>query len=178
VEDLANLKAPDARIGDAISISGVGDSMTDLDFTAEGCTWIETGSRRWFELTGPYKGRHVSLRVDASGDDLDVAVQVDPRKLTLEDLGLSEDDLAQMDERQNTGDSLEFDGKVWMYRLSREAHATRNNLPQPRGFYYWEFRQENGTGLVALRKEQEEPFAVTLYQGIAPGDVTVYRGRG
>jgi hypothetical protein len=178
VEDLANLKPTDARIGDALSISGVGDSMTDLDFTAESCTWIETGSRRWFELTGPYKGRKVALRVDASGDDMDVSVHVDPRALTIEDLGLSEDDLAQMDERQNTGDSFEFDGKVWMYHLSREAHATRNNLPQPRGFYYWEFRQQGGPGLVTVRKEQEEPFAVALYQGIAPGDVTVYRGRG
>src|ERR1035438_7776197 len=67
VEDLANLKASDARIGDAISISGVGDDMTDLDFTAESCTWIDSGSHRWFELTGPYKTRHVSLRVGAWG---------------------------------------------------------------------------------------------------------------
>jgi hypothetical protein len=178
VEDLANLKASDARIGDVISISGAGDNMTDLDFTAESCTWIETGSRRWFELTGPYKERRVTLRVDASGEELEVSAHVDPRKLTIEDLGLSEDDLAQMDERQNTGDSFGFDGKTWMYHLSREAHATRNNLPQPRGFYCWEFREDNGTGLLVVRKEQEEPFAVTLYQGIAPGDVTVYRGKG
>lgn len=178
VEDLANLKASDARIGDSISISGVGDDMTDLDFTAQSCAWIESGQRRWFELSGPYKTRRVTLRVDASGDDLEVAVHVDPRKLTLEDLGVSEDDLAQMDERQNSADSFEFGGKVWLYRLSREAHATRNNLPQPRGFYYWEFREENGRGLLELRKEQDEPFAATLYQGIAPDDVTVYRGKG
>jgi hypothetical protein len=106
VEDLANLKASDARIGDAISVSGVGDGMTDLDFTAESCTWIETGSRRWFELSGPYKGRRVTLRVSTSEDDIDAAVHVDARKLTLEDLGLSEDDLAQMDERQNTADTF------------------------------------------------------------------------
>jgi hypothetical protein len=31
-EDLANLKPQDARVGDAISISGVGDNMEDLDF--------------------------------------------------------------------------------------------------------------------------------------------------
>jgi hypothetical protein len=178
VEDLANLKPSDARIGDSISISGVGDDMTDLDFTAESCTWVETGSRRWFELSGPYKTRRVTLRVDASGDDLDVSVHVDPRTITIEDLGLSEDDLAQMDERQNTGDSFGFDNKTWMFRLSREAHATRNNLPQPRGFYYWEFRQDTGGGLLTVRKEQDEPFAVTLYQAIAPGDVTVYRGKG
>jgi len=70
VEDLANLKASDARIGDSISISGAGDSMTDLDLTADSSTWIDTGSRRWFELSGPYKNRRVTMRVDSSGDDL------------------------------------------------------------------------------------------------------------
>jgi len=177
VEDLAHLKPTDARIGDAISIAGAGDSMTDLDFAAESSTWIDTGQRRWFELSGPYRERHVTLRVDSSGDELEVALHSDPRKLTLEDLGLSEEDLAEMDERQNAADSFEFDGKVWLYRMSREAHATRNNLPQPRGFYYWEFREQNGGGLLAVRKEENDPFAVVLYQSIAPGDVTVYRGR-
>jgi len=35
VPDLANLGPADARTGDAISISGAGDQMTDLDFTIE-----------------------------------------------------------------------------------------------------------------------------------------------
>ncbi|HUA62903.1 MAG TPA: hypothetical protein VML19_29375 [Verrucomicrobiae bacterium] len=177
VEDLANLKASDARIGDSISISGAGDSMTDLDLTADSSTWIDTGSRRWFELSGPYKNRRVTMRVDSSGDDLEVALHADPRKLTIQDLGLSEEDLAEMDERQNTGDTFDFDGKTWLFRMSCEAHATRNNLPQPRGFYYWEFREQNGGGILAVRKEQNDPFAVVLYQSIPPENVTVYRGR-
>jgi len=61
-----------------------------------------------------------------------------------------------------TADSFEFDGKVWLYLLSREAHGTRNNLPQPRGFYYWEFREQSGRGQLALRKDQDEPFAVAF----------------
>src|ERR1051326_3198050 len=115
------------------------------------------------------------IRVDL-GDDVSVAVANDPRKLTLEDLGLSEDDLAQMDERQNTADSFEFDNRVWLYRLSREAQVTRSDRPQPSGFYYWEFRQQDGNGVIAVRKEQSEPFAVTLYTGVPTADVTIYRG--
>src|SRR5581483_5874468 len=83
VEDLSNLKASDARVGDAISITGAGDAMTDLDFTADSCTWLDSGSHRWFELTGPYHERRVTLRVDASGDDMEVALHNDPRKLTI-----------------------------------------------------------------------------------------------
>jgi hypothetical protein len=173
-QDLANLKVTDARAGDVISISGAGDSMTDLDFTADRLAHFEAGSRRWFELSGPYRERRVAVRV--SGDEeVEAAVHTDPRKIALEDLGLSEDDLAQMDERQNTADSFEFDGKVWLYRLSREVRSWRDEDRRPVGSYYWEFRQENGPGLLTVRKAEGEPFAVTTYANIPPDNVTVYR---
>ena len=71
---------------------------------------------------------------------------------------------------------FEFDGKVWLYRLSREAKAWRDDQAQPAAFYYWEFQEQDGKRLLALRKAEGEPFAVTLYTGIPAGDVTVYRG--
>src|ERR1700761_6571277 len=124
-QDLANLKAKDARPGDAISISGVGDNFEDLDFTADRSLQINAGSRQWFELSGPYKERRVTLRVGGD-EEIEVAIHNDPRKITLEDLGLSEEDLAQMDERQNTADSFDFDGKTWLYVISREVQAQRS----------------------------------------------------
>lgn len=172
--DLANLKPTDARTGDVISIAGAGDNMTDLDFTTDRCTWYQAGAHAWFELSGVYKERRVALRV-ANEDEVEVAVHSDPRKLTLEDLGVSEDDLAQMDERQNTGDSFEFDKRVWLYRMSREVESKRDDQPRPAGFYYWEFREQGGRGLLGIRKPEGEPFLVTLFEGIITGDVTVYR---
>jgi hypothetical protein len=175
VEDLANLKPQDARVGDVISISGAGDNMTDLDFTSDRGYWFQAGSRRWFDITGPYHERRVALRVE-TGEDVSVAVANDPNKITLEDLGVSEDDLAQMDERQNTADYFEFDNRNWLYVLSREAQVTRSDQPQPVGFYCWIFREQDGNGLIMMRKEQSEPFTVTRYNGIPAGDVTIYRG--
>jgi len=174
-EDLANLKPAQARSGDVISIAGEGDNMTDLDFTSDRCTWFQAGQHHWFELSGPYKERRVAMRVDSSGDQA-VSISTEARQPTIEDLGLSEEDLAQMDERQNTGDSFDFDGKVWIYRMSREIQSTRGDQPGPAGFYGWEYREQNGSGLILIRKEQAEPFAVTRYRGIPAGDVTIYRG--
>jgi hypothetical protein len=173
--DLASLKVTDARAGDAISISGAGENYADLDFTADRLTRYQAGARRWFEVAGPYLERRVAVRV--SGDEeVEVHLHADARKLSIEDLGLSEEDLTEMDERQNTADSFEFDGKVWLYRLSREVEASRDDQAVATGFYYWEFQEQNGKGLIALRKAEGEPFAVTLYTGIAAGDVTIYRG--
>jgi len=173
VEDLSNLKITDARSGDVLSVAGAGDNMTDLDFTADRATRLEAGARSWTELSGSYQTRRVSLRVGGD-EDLEVFIHTDPRRLTLENLGLSEDDLAQMDERQNTADTFDFDEVTWNYRMSREVRAWKSNQSQPTGSYYWEFRDGSGQ-LLAIRKEEAEPFTVTLYRTVNPQDVTVYR---
>ena len=166
--DLANLKVTDARAGDALSISGAGDNYADLDFTVDRVTNYDANTRRWRELSGPYLERRVSVRVGGD-EEVEVHIHSDPRKLTVEDLGLSEEDLAEMDERQNTGDTFEFDKRTWQYRISREVHT------ETASFYYWEFQEQAGKGLLSVRKSEGEPFAVTLYTALLPQDVTVYR---
>jgi hypothetical protein len=174
--DLANLKPTDALAGDVISISGAGDDYSDLDFTADRCLWVQAGAHHWSELSGAYKERRVSMRVATNADgDVEVGVHTDQRKLTLGDFGLTEPDLNDLDQRQNTEDWFEFDNKNWLYRLSREAQAT-GGAGQPTGFYYWEFQEKDGKGVLAIRKPEGEPFAITLYAGVSPGNVTVYRG--
>src|SRR5436305_385906 len=174
VEDLANLKVTDARVGDALSIAGAGDRMTDLDFTVERGTRYEAGSRTWVELTGPYQERRVALRVGGD-EEIEAYLHSKPGRITLEDLGLSEDDLGQIDERQNPADNFEFDNVPWQYELSREVRGWRDNQPQPSAFYYWEFRTQDGARLMGIRKAEGEPFTVTEYARISAADVTVYR---
>ena len=173
--DLANLKITDARTGDVLSVSGAGDNLTDLDFTVDRSTRFQAGAHYWVELSGPYRERRVTLRV-AGDEDIEAAIQNDPRKLTIEDLGLAEEDLAAMDERQNTADNFEFDGKSWQYRRSREATSARDGYMQPAKFYYWEFQEQGGPRLLTIRKDEGEPFAVTVYSAIPAQNVTVYRG--
>ncbi len=173
--DLSNLKASDARAGDVISVSGAGDDYSDLDFTADRCIWVQAGQRHWMEVSGIYRERRVAMRAGTNDDgDLEVAIHNDQRKLTLTDFGLSEPDLADLDQRQNPEDWFEFDNKAWLYRLSREAQAS-GGPNGPTSFYYWEFHERGGPGILAIRKAESEPFAVTIYSGVSPGNVTVYR---
>lgn len=173
--DLANLTARDARTGDVISISGAGDNLTDLDFTADRRTRYEAAATRWFEVSGAYRERRVALRV-AGDEEVEVSVHNDLRKLTLPDLGLTEDDMAAMDERQNPEDVFAFDNKDWLFRRSHEVKAWRDGEPEATAFYYWEFQERDGKRLLTIRKPEGEPFVVTLYTGIPAGDVTIFRG--
>ena len=173
--DLSNLKATDARAGDVISVSGAGDNFSDLDFTADRSTWVQAGARQWTELSGMYHERRVSMRASTNSDgDVEVALHTDARKLSIGDFGMAEPDLNDLDQRQNTEDWFEFEGKNWMYRFSREAQATSQG--QTTGFYYWEFQEKDGPGLLAIRKAEGEPFVVTLYSIVPESNVTVYRG--
>src|SRR5579862_9216777 len=174
-QDLASLTVADARVGDNLSVSGAGDSMSDLDFTVDHSNRYESGERQWFDLGGKYGDRRVVLEVRNVDDDLDVRGFLDGRKLTLEDLGLSEDDLAQMDKRQNTADNFQFDGKNWYYRMSREMGVFHDGQPQGSGFYGWEFIEETGNRFLSIRKREGEPFSAGLAVKLNPADVTVFR---
>jgi hypothetical protein len=174
VEDLASLKVTDARNGDVLSLAGAGDNMSDLDYTVDRAARLEAGARTWVELSGTYMNRRVTLRVGGD-EEVEVYLNSGIRRVSVEDLGLSEDDLAQMDERQNPADSFDFDGVTWMYRMSREVRVWRDNQPAPTGFYYWEFFTQDGKRVLGIRKAEGEPFAVSLWTWVYAGDVTVYR---
>jgi hypothetical protein len=175
-QDLASLTVADARVGDNISISGAGDNFSDLDFTVDHGNRYEAGEKQWFDVSGKHGERRVTLEVRSEDDELDVRGFLDGRKLSLEDLGVSEEDLAEMDKRQNTADNFEFDGKNWYYRLSREMGAFHDGDTQGAGFYGWEFIEESGQRYLSIRKREGEPFSAAVAVKLNPADITVFRG--
>jgi hypothetical protein len=175
MEDLAHLKITDAKPGDTLSIVGAGDEFADLDFTLDRRAMVEAGQQRWVELSGMYRDRRVNLEVH-NDDQVQVLGSFDGKQLTLDQIGLSEDDLAQIDQRQNPADNFEFDGKTWMYRSSREIGLFRDNEMQGTGCYAWVFQQENTQIYLTIRKFAGQPFAGVISQQVNPSDITVYRG--
>jgi hypothetical protein len=173
--DLASLTIADARVGDTISVPGAGDNLGDLDFTIDHRNRYEAGERQWFDVSGKYHERRVALEVRTEDDELEVRGFVDSRKLSLEDLGLSEDDLAQMDERQNTADNFGFDGKNWYYRLSKEMGVFHDGQAQGSGYYGWDFIEETGQRYLSIRKREGEPFSAGVAVKLNPADITVFR---
>ncbi|HUE20643.1 MAG TPA: hypothetical protein VMQ86_03115 [Bryobacteraceae bacterium] len=173
--DLASLTIADARVGDNISIPGAGDNYSDVDFTVDHGNRYEAGEKQWFDVSGKHGERRVAVEVRTEDDELEVRGFLDGRKLSLEDLGVSEDDLAQMDQRQNTADNFAFDGKNWYYRLSKEVGVFHDGQTQGAGFYGWEFIEETGGRYLAIRKREGEPFSASVAVKLNPADIGVFR---
>jgi len=174
-EDLAHLTITDARVGDALSVLGAGPDFEDIDFTVDRLDQMESGSARWIELSGTWRNRRVYLEVHSDRTP-EVFGNFDGRTVTLDELGLNEDDLAEMDSRQNQSDFFDHGGKFWLYRSSREVGIFRfpNSLGQ--GFYCWTFQEQDSQRFLSIRKFKGEPFAASLWTKIEGADITVYRG--
>jgi len=168
-EDLAHLKITDARERDTLSVTGAADDFSDVDFTVDRRELYEAGSRRWTELSGMWRDRRVYLEVHGE-DTVEVLGNFDGRRMTLDELGLTEDDLAQLDQRQNPSDFFDFEGKFWLWRTSREMGASG------RGFYGWQFQEQDGKRYLSVRKFEGEPFTAFIRVRVEPTDITVFRG--
>ena len=164
----------DARKGDVISISGAAQDYSDLDFPVDRRSAYESGNRRWVDLSGEFRGRRVYLEVYRYPQK-DLIGILDAKKLTLADIGLTEEQLADLDSRQDQNASIEYEGKRWHYDSSREIGYFENEGTEAEGLYRWLFQEKDGSRLICIEKWEGEPFDVRLARRLNAQDITVYR---
>lgn len=163
-----------ARRGDVISIHGAAEDYSDLDFTVDRRGAYQSGARRWIDVSGEFRGRRVYLEV-YPGATPEVMGLLDPQKLTLPEVGASEDLLAQMDAQQDPSAYLTWEGKRWQYESSREIGYFENETGQGEGLYRWLFRETGGARLLCIEKWEGEPFDVRIARRLNPQDITIFR---
>lgn len=163
-----------ARPGDVISIRGGAEDYSDLDFTVDRRSAYESSNHRWIDLSGEFRGRRVYLEVHRQSDP-EVMGILDDRKLTIADLHLTEDQLADYDERQDPNVTIDFEGKKWQYESSREIGYFENEAGEGEGLYRWIFREQGGGRLLCIEKWEGEPFDVRIARRLNARDITVYR---
>jgi hypothetical protein len=169
--DLANLTIKDATRGDNIILSGAGQSYEDLSFTVDRLNRYESDGEQWFELSGLGSGKRVFLEW-SEDDELEVALQRQGG-LNLEAIGVTEEDLAQMDEERSRSRFIEYQGKRWNYRESAEAGYFKDDGAEGEGFYYWKFDCKELQ--LFIEKYEGDPFEVGISEKISPGRVRIFR---
>lgn len=163
-----------AKPGDGISIIGAAADFSDLDFTVDRRSAYESNGRRWIDLSGEFRGNRVYLEVHRH-PELEVMGLLDPQRLTLADVGVSEDRLAELDQAQDPNETISFAGKQWRYDASSEIGYFENEQGSGEGVYRWLFREPNSSRFLCIEKWEGQPFDVRVATRVKPGDITVYR---
>jgi hypothetical protein len=169
-----DLHPSQAGKGDVISIHGGAADFSDIDFTVDRRSAYESNNRRWIDLSGDFRGDRVYLEVQPK-PSTEVMGILDPRKLTLADLGLTEEQMADFDARQDPNVTITFEGKAWNYESSREIGYFENEQGEGEGLYRWLFREPNGDRLICVEKWEGEPFDVRIARRLNIQDISVYR---
>ncbi|MXZ34205.1 MAG: DUF4178 domain-containing protein [Acidobacteria bacterium] len=169
--DLANLTIKDAIRGDNIILSGASQSYEDLSFTVDRLNRYESDGEQWFELSGLGAGKRVFLEW-SEDDELEITLQRQDG-LHLEAIGVTEEDLAQMDEERSRSRFIEYQGKRWYYRESAEAGYFKDDGLEGEGFYYWKFDCDELQ--LFIEKYEGDPFEVGISEKISPGRVRIFR---
>lgn len=163
-----------AKPGDSVSIIGAAADYSDLDFTVDRRSAYESNGRRWIDLSGEFRGNRVYLEVHQH-PEFAVMGLLDPGRLTLADIGVSEEGLADLDSRQDPSETISLENKLWNYDSSSEIGYFENEQGSGEGLYRWLFREPNGPRFLCIEKWEGQPFDVRLATRVKPSDITVYR---
>lgn len=173
-QDLSNLRITDARAGDVLSIQGAGDDVEDLQFTVDRRNRYQSGNETWYEVSGIYHGRRIFVGY-YEDDELEVTANLESRKLTLQDLGITEEDLVRMDEEQSRSNTVAYAGQRWSYSKSHEISYFRDGQGNGEGYYSWEFDSEDGKQELCIEKWEGEAFEAMVARRMHPDDCRVFR---
>ena len=164
----------DARKGDVVSITGAADDFSDIDFPVDRRSAYESIHHRWVDLSGEFRGQRIYLEVYRHPVP-DLIGILNGRKLTIAEIGVTEEQLANLDARQDPSASIEFEGRKWHFESSREIGYFENETGQAEGLYRWLFREQDGARLLCIEKWEGEPFDVRIARRLKPEDITMYR---
>ncbi len=164
----------DARKGDVVSIAGAADDFSDIDFPVDRRSAYESNHHRWVDLSGEFRGQRIYLEVYRHPVP-DLIGILNGRKLTIAEIGVTEEQLTNLDARQDPSASIEFEGRKWIFESSREIGYFENETGQAEGLYRWLFREQDGARLVCIEKWEGEPFDVRIARRLKPEDITMYR---
>ena len=172
--DPIDLDPWDARPGDVISISGAAADFSDIDLAVDRRSTYQSNTHRWLDLSGEFRGVRMYLEVYRH-PQADLIGILDSGKLSLADIGVTEDGLADMDTRQDPSSAVDFEGKKWHWESSREIRYFENDLGDGEGLYRWLFKEPGGSRLICVEKWEDEPFDIRIARRLSPRDITVYR---
>ena len=133
------------------------------------------GEMSWYELACDHEGRQLNVEWEREGQSLNVSVGFEDENPTLEDLGLTEKNLSDMDEVE--AGTFEWNSVTWKYANSEELSFYENNGDEEERFYGWDFQTVNGDRFISIEKwPGDAQFYVYATYAVDPKKIEVFDG--
>ncbi len=164
-----------AMVGDVVTIAGLGLEYEDCYFFIERRHRYTTGPDSWYELECADGETRVWVEW-TDGYDLSVSATGNPDPIGLDGIGLTEDDLIQLDEQHSIDNFINVDGQGYRYRNSAEVFFYRDCSGPGEPFYHWDFLSDDGLRILSITKWEGRPFEVVFSEVLSSDSVTLYQG--
>ena len=105
-------------------------------------------------------------------DELEISIQRESG-LGIEEIGLTEKQLVQMDDNPSRTNFVEYRGNQWHYVESTEVTYFKDDSSDGEGFYLWRF--QNDDVQLFVEKYEGDPFEVGISENISSSRVKIYR---
>ena len=165
----------DAVVGDVFTLNGFAVQYDDSYFIIEELNKFTSKAGDWQELLGGENDHKLWLSCSESGGSLYLTASHDDRPVGLSTIGLTDDDLIQLDEEQSIDNYVEVDDSRYYYRTSVEATFFKDGKGNGEGCYVWDFVSEDESSVLTIDKWEGMPFHVRFSEVISPESVTLYK---
>ncbi|MCH2695553.1 MAG: DUF4178 domain-containing protein [Acidobacteriia bacterium] len=169
--NLSGLGIKDASKGDVVVISGASETYDDINFNVDRLNRYESHDETWYELSGMGGGKRIFLEW-YEDDELEISIQRESG-LGIEEIGLTEKQLIQMDDNPSRSNFVEYKGNQWHYVESTEVTYFKDDSSDGEGFYLWRF--QNNDLQLFVEKYEGDPFEVGISENVSSSRVKIYR---
>jgi hypothetical protein len=165
-----DLRIENMQIGGVFSIRNFGPDMVDLDVSVVGRHIYNEDGFEWIELEGETSGQKIWLNVEID-DELELSVTL--RKLSLEDVGVSEEQLHIM--RKAKKGKFKFEDATYKFDDAGKAVFYRNgNRQSGEKHRYWDFQSKDGECSISFELWADGSCDVHISQNLNLSQITVF----
>ncbi|MFN3202364.1 MAG: hypothetical protein ACE366_28455 [Bradymonadia bacterium] len=134
---------------------------------------VDDDDMPFYALECEHGARTLTVEWSREGGDLYVVAGYEDGQPKLRDLGLEEDDLVRMDDREKG--KFEWDGTTWHYEYSGEVTYYADDGTQGEVYYAWEFESDDEKRYVSIERwKRDRGYGVYVTHAIKPQRIEVF----
>lgn len=174
-EDGKSIK--NAEPGDFVQIEAISEMSLDykeIVFEVRHVHKYDCYGDIWYEITGSVGDQPYRLEW-YEDDGLHVTGNNQKNALTLNDVGITEDQLAEMDEDGSEENYIDYNGMRYYYSTSDEVLFYKDNGEEGEAFFMWELTSEDKKRLLSVEKWEGEPFELYHSYVLDPAHVSIVK---